>query len=215
MEIFDRIDDMSDLIEGAKSMPLSQSCVVPRGEALDLLEDVRSAVPDSVREADVLLRRRDDILADASRETEAMVAGARVEAARARGEAADDAERARADAAREAERIIADARARAERLVANHEIVAEARQRAADLLADARRDCDDIRGRTDSYLEAKLGTTEEALGAALEEIRRGRTQVQRRLETPPMVTRSADPVDDFFDIEAAGGFTGTRSRSRR
>lgn len=215
MEIFDRIDDMADLIEGAKSMPLSQSCVVPRGEALDLLEDVRAAVPESVREADVLLRRRDDILADASRETEAMVAAARVEVARTRSEAADAVERARADAAREADRIVAEARARAERLVAHHEILAEARQQAADLIADARRDCDDIRARTDSYLESKLGHTEDALGAALDEIRRGRAQVQRRMYTPPVVTRSADPMDDFFDIESAGGLSGGRSRSRR
>ena len=46
-----------------------------------------------MREADVLLRRRDDILADASRETEAMVAAARVEVARTRSEAADAVER--------------------------------------------------------------------------------------------------------------------------
>lgn len=217
MEIFDRIDDVADVIEGAKAMPLSQSCVVPRGEVLDLLEDVRAAIPDSVREADVLLRRRDDILADAQRESEVMVASAKTEVARLRSEGADAVDRARNDAAREADRIIAEARLRAERMVAAHEISAEARRQGAETVDDARREADRVRMQADGYAASRLADLEDALSGALNEVRRGQSQVQRRIDRPQVVhhQRSIDGGEDIFDLESVGGFDDGRHSRRR
>ncbi|MDQ1306758.1 MAG: hypothetical protein QG671_2590 [Actinomycetota bacterium] len=217
MEIFDRIDDVADVIEGAKAMPLSQSCVVPRGEVLDLLEDVRAAIPDSVREADVLLRRRDDILADAQRESDVMVASAKTEVARLRSEGADAVDRARADAAREADRIIAEARIHAERMVADHEISAEARRQGAEAVDHARREADRVRMQADGYAASRLADLEDALAGALNEVRRGQSQVQRRIDRPQVVHHQppSGATEDIFDLESVGGFDEGRHPRRR
>jgi cell division septum initiation protein DivIVA len=217
VEIFDRIDDVADVIEGAKAMPLSQSCVVPRGEVLDLLEDVRTAIPDSVREADVLLRRRDDILADAERESEVMLASAKTEVALLRSEGADAVDRLRQDATREADRIIAEARARAERMVAAHEITAEARRQGAEAVDHARREADRVRMQADGYAANRLADLADSLAGALDEVRRGQSQLQRRLDRPQVVHHQA-PIgggEDIFDLESVGGFDEGRHPRRR
>jgi hypothetical protein len=51
MEIHERLDDIAQLLETARAVPLSTSCVVPRNEALDLVEDARDALPEAIREA--------------------------------------------------------------------------------------------------------------------------------------------------------------------
>ena len=58
MEIHERLDDIAQLLETARAVPLSTSCVVPRNEALDLVEDARDALPEAIREADEILANR-------------------------------------------------------------------------------------------------------------------------------------------------------------
>ena len=80
MEVYERLDDLVDLIEGARGVPLSDSCVVNRTIALELLEAVRALMPASLRDAATILADRDDVLEDAAREAQAQVGAARDEA---------------------------------------------------------------------------------------------------------------------------------------
>ena len=66
MEVYERLDDLVDLIEGARGVPLSDSCVVNRTIALELLEAVRALMPASLRDAATILADRDDVLEDAA-----------------------------------------------------------------------------------------------------------------------------------------------------
>ena len=74
-EIVERLDDLTDLIETAKALPLSQSCMVPRAEMLDLIDDARASLPESVLAAEQVLIRRDQILADAQADADRLVGG--------------------------------------------------------------------------------------------------------------------------------------------
>ena len=80
MEVYERLDDLVDLIEGARGVPLSDSCVVNRTIALELLEAVRALMPASLRDAATILADRDDVLEDAAREAESRIAAAQDEA---------------------------------------------------------------------------------------------------------------------------------------
>jgi len=112
MDVHDKLDELIELVEGARSMPLSTSCWVDRPEVLDLLDQIRELLPRDLSQADRVLAERDLIVEEGRRAAEHLVEEARVEQARlvsdhevyeralseadaVRGEAADEAARMR------------------------------------------------------------------------------------------------------------------------
>ncbi len=65
MDVHDKLDELSALVEGARAMPMSASCVVNRAQVLDLLDEARAMLPDSLARADDVLADREDIVAAA------------------------------------------------------------------------------------------------------------------------------------------------------
>ena len=55
MDVHDKLDELSTLVEGARAMPMSASCVVNRAQVLDLLDEARSMLPQSLATADDVL----------------------------------------------------------------------------------------------------------------------------------------------------------------
>ena len=76
-DIHDLLECLRDLIEAARSMPLSNAAIVNRDEALELLEDVVDRLPEELRQARWLLKERDEYLARARREADEILAAAR------------------------------------------------------------------------------------------------------------------------------------------
>jgi cell division septum initiation protein DivIVA len=126
--VFEALDQLVTIVEEARGLPMTASCVVPRGDVLDLLDDVRDAVPGELDDAQDVLDHRDQMLDQARGSAETTVAEAEAEAHRlvtdAQREAAGTVEGARAEAARlveeatnRAEAILARAQADADRTV--------------------------------------------------------------------------------------------------
>lgn len=82
MDLHERLEELIVLIEDAKSMPLSASCIVNRSQVLDLIEEIRILLPESVQRADQLLADRETVVQDGRREADRLVARARAEAHR-------------------------------------------------------------------------------------------------------------------------------------
>ncbi|MEP6697796.1 MAG: hypothetical protein ABJA34_13105 [Pseudonocardiales bacterium] len=116
MDPLARIDEIATVIEGARSMPMSASCIVNREEVLDLLDALRSELPAEVRQARAVLDDREQIIAAGHREAERVVTGGLGEHRRL----VADAEVTRA-AEREAAGLLGEARVAAERLKAEAE----------------------------------------------------------------------------------------------
>lgn len=223
MEVYERLDDLVDLIEGARGFPLSDSCVVNRTIALDLLEAVRALMPASLRDAATILADRDDVLEDAAREAESRIAAAQDEAdatlSRAENEAAALLSQAQADIDQmlaqgqsDAARTVDRARAEAERLVAADTVRLEAERQAKALRQQAEGDAGRIRAEADIYVDQRLANLEDTLRAALDQIGRGR----RRVNAAAPAADVRDPVYDFTqDPEVAGDLVGGRRRPAR
>jgi F0F1-type ATP synthase membrane subunit b/b' len=223
MEVYERLDDLVDLVEGARGVPLSDSCVVNRTIALDLLEAVRSLMPASLRDAATILADRDDVLEDATREAESRIASAADEAdtivARAQNEAAAIMSQARAEVEQmlaqgqsDAARTVDRARAEAERLVAADTIRLEAERQAKSLQQQAQSDASRVRAEADIYVDKRLANLEDTLRAALDQIGRGR----RRSNAAAPAVEVQDAVYDFTqDPEVAGELVGGRRRNPR
>ena len=73
MDLIERIDELQLLVEEAKAVPLSSSAVINRDEFLELLAQLKEAVPDEVRQARWMSRDRDELLARARKEAERIV----------------------------------------------------------------------------------------------------------------------------------------------
>jgi vacuolar-type H+-ATPase subunit H len=111
LDVHDKLDELSSLVESARAMPMSASCVVNRGQVLDLLDDVRALLPDALAQADDVLGNREDIVAAARREADEIIADARAQA----HEMVSDHEVYRAAVA-EADAVRADAEAESSRM---------------------------------------------------------------------------------------------------
>lgn len=71
------LESLHELVEVARSMPLSNSAIVNREEVLGLLSEVVDRLPEEVRQARWLLKEREEFLARAHRDAEEIMAAAR------------------------------------------------------------------------------------------------------------------------------------------
>ncbi|MEU9124267.1 cell division initiation protein [Streptomyces sp. NPDC048506] len=208
MDVQKKLDDIVATVAGARSMPMSASCVVNRAELLALLEEVREALPGSLAQAQELLGGRAQMVEDARAEAERIIESAHAqrgslisdtEVAR---QSQDEADRILAEARREAEEIRAEADDYVDSKLANFEVVLTKTigsvDRGRDKLlgrgpglyaADGEEDPDAevpersadpevLRQRADAYVDAKFGAFHAVLTKTLEAVGRGRDKLQ-------------------------------------
>jgi cell division septum initiation protein DivIVA len=111
VDISARIQQIEELIQEAKAMPLSSSVLVNREEMLELLEAARNELPEEVKQARWVVKDREELLAKARRDAEVVVQKAIDERNRMVSE--QDVVRGARD---EAERIVSEARDQARQI---------------------------------------------------------------------------------------------------
>lgn len=82
MDSIEKISTAITMVEEARGVPLSASCVVHRGEILEILEGAREYLPSDLFEAEKVLATRDQIIEEGRVSAETMVATAREDVAR-------------------------------------------------------------------------------------------------------------------------------------
>lgn len=79
MEVIERIETVITMIEEARGVPLSASCVLHRGEILELLDSARAAFPNDLANAQQILRDQDAVIEEAQVQADQIIAHAREE----------------------------------------------------------------------------------------------------------------------------------------
>jgi cell division septum initiation protein DivIVA len=74
--------ELRDMVEHARTMPMSASVLVNREEVLGLLDEILGAFPEELRQARWLLKERDDFVFQARREADEILEAARVQVER-------------------------------------------------------------------------------------------------------------------------------------
>lgn len=74
--------ELRDLVEHARTMPMSASVLVNREEVLGLVDEIMAAFPEELRQARWLLKERDDFLLQAHREADEILGAARIQVER-------------------------------------------------------------------------------------------------------------------------------------
>ncbi|GAA3638858.1 cell division initiation protein [Streptomyces chitinivorans] len=205
MDVQQKLDDIVAAVEGARSMPMSASCVVNRAELLGMLEEVRQALPGSLAQAQELIGDREQMIAEARQEAQRIIDSAQAE----RGSLVSGTEIARR-AQEEADRILAQARQEAEGIraeaddyvdskLANFEVVLSKTIGSVDRgrekllgrgpgadpygeeggedIPERSADPAELRERADAYVEAQFRAFEAVLSKTLEAVGRGRQKL--------------------------------------
>ncbi|UZJ29395.1 ATP synthase F0 subunit B [Streptomyces endophytica] len=205
MDVQKKLDDIVATVAGARSMPMSASCVVNRAELLAMLEEVRAALPGSLAQAQELLGGREQMVEEARAEAERIIESAHAhrgslisdtEVAR---QSQEEADRILAEATREAAEIRAEADDYVDSKLANFEVVLTKtigsvdrgrekllgrgpgldEQGYEDAEAPERSaDPETLRQRADAYVDTKFGAFQAVLTKTLEAVGRGRDKLQ-------------------------------------
>ncbi len=126
MDSIEKLNTAIAMIEEARGVPLSASCVIHRGEMLEILNSARNFLPVDFLTAEAILQDRDQIIDEGRTSAEAMIATTREDVSRMIEQTSI------VQAARdEAKRILVDARAVAEE--ERHEVEAYIDSRLATL----------------------------------------------------------------------------------
>jgi cell division septum initiation protein DivIVA len=111
VEITAQLDELSALIESARAMPMSASCIINRAEVLESIEGLRASLPNELTVAKGLLKDRAAVLEQGRLEAERIIEDAEAERYKlvSRTEVVKE-------AAREAERLVDAAQAETDRM---------------------------------------------------------------------------------------------------
>jgi cell division septum initiation protein DivIVA len=202
------LDELTELLDTARGVPMSASCVVPRQHALGLIEEIRDALPSELQDAQGVLDRREDLLTQAQErlaraveqgelERERLVAAAREQAAELVRSAQEHGQRQVAAAQAQAQAIVAAAHAEAGtavaaarheavRLVEETEIYRTAADRAGKITDQATAEARKMATEVEEYVDARLASFAELLTRTMRQIDMGR-QTLRERGVPPAV----------------------------
>ena len=82
MDSIEKLNTAIAIVEEARGVPLSASCVVHRGEMLEILKGARDVLPADLSGAEEIIAKRDQIIEEGRGSAEAMIATAREDVAR-------------------------------------------------------------------------------------------------------------------------------------
>jgi F0F1-type ATP synthase membrane subunit b/b' len=82
MDSIEKLNTAIAIVEEARGVPLSASCVVHRGEMLEILEGARDVLPTDLAGAEDIIAQRDAIIEEGRASAESMIATAREDVAR-------------------------------------------------------------------------------------------------------------------------------------
>jgi len=128
-EVHAKLAEISALVESARAMPMSASCVVNRADLLALVGDLEALLPETISQAQEVLGDKESVVEEGRREAEKIVAAARaerrrlIEATDVHQEASEEAERVLEEARQSAEAMRVEVEDYVDAKLANFEIV--------------------------------------------------------------------------------------------
>src|SRR3979411_2603132 len=82
MDVLVLIDKLDDLVHNAKAVPLTDQVRIDREEIYDILDQIRATIPEEIKQARWIVKERQEMLAEAKREVDRLLAEAREQAVR-------------------------------------------------------------------------------------------------------------------------------------
>ncbi|MSP78574.1 MAG: hypothetical protein EXR67_03330 [Dehalococcoidia bacterium] len=162
MEILALLDKLESTVQSSGKIPATKKVVIDGDRLLDLIDQIRLAIPKSVQEADEILMKRESVVNQALLEARRMKSEADVESRKR-----IDTNEVVKEANKKAEEIVSEAKRRGDMMVQDaqrkaHQITGEAEQFADGRIQEA-----------SHYAQETLLSMEKQLSTTLNTIRRG------------------------------------------
>jgi vacuolar-type H+-ATPase subunit H len=170
MDIAGRIQQLEELIMEAKSMPLSTSVLVNREEALELVQEMRAALPEEIKQARWVVKDREQLLTKARKDAEGIIQQALEEQGRLVAQ-----EEVVKQSVREAERILDEARGQARQIRNEAEDYMD--QKLAAFEATLTKTLEQIAEIREAQ-EDQLSRIQDQLAKTLQQVERGRERLR-------------------------------------
>jgi len=178
IDLLHLIDRLEEQIGEARRLPIGTGSVIDRRRLLDLVDQLRAAVPADLREAQEIIKRRDEVVAQADEEAALRMARADEEVDRRVAES----EVAKAAEAR-AQEIVAEAQRQVEGMME------EARRQAERRSAEGTRLASEQMDEADRYAMEMLRKLEQQLDAFMSSVRSGIHTLDRKPEEAAVSSR--------------------------
>jgi len=137
----DLLDTLKELVEEARGIPLAgEKCILDRDQMLDLIDELRESLPTEIKEAEDIVQRRSELVAQSRREAEAI-----------RRQADEDARQKVSET-----EIVVAARRKAKEILGNAEI------QGRELRRGANQYCEDTLKRTEEAVALSLDEVRKA-----------------------------------------------------
>ena len=76
MDVLVLIDKLDDMIHNARSVPLTDNVMFDREEVYDILDQMRSTIPEEIKQARWIVKERQEMLTEARQEADRLLAEA-------------------------------------------------------------------------------------------------------------------------------------------
>ncbi len=199
--LYETVDELSTVIENARSLPMSSSCMVPRDHLLDLLDELRESLPEEVQQAGAIVEQRTEILQQAQAEAERLTGRTRTESEQVIGTARRQRDEMVGTARRQRDELITSAQAEAD------DLLTRAEAEAARLVSEGRRLRDPLVAEGEAQRAELVAAGQEEHDRLLTETEVYRGAVARSDElgaqTAAEVARMRAEVDDYVDTRLA------------
>jgi cell division septum initiation protein DivIVA len=153
------LTDLVELVETARTLPMSSACVVPRERTLDLLDALREVLPPEIDESRRLVAQRDQLIEEATDRAAELVRSA-----------TEQAESLTGAARAEAHNLLEEARAEQALLVSAATVHQSATSEAARIRAEADTHAELSRGHAEDYAEKLMADAHRYADATLSEL---------------------------------------------
>jgi vacuolar-type H+-ATPase subunit H len=170
MDVAARLEQLEELVMGAKSMPLSTSVLVNREEILELIREMKESLPEEIKQARWVVKDREQLLTKARKDAEGLIQQALEEQKRMAAQ-----EEVVRQSVTEAERILSEAREQARQIRLEGEDYMD--QKLAAFEATLARTAEQI-GEIRQAGDAQFARIQEQLERTLQQVERGRERLR-------------------------------------
>lgn len=141
MDVLNLLSEIEDIVDGGTTLPFSSKVMVDQFEILDIIKEIRIALPDDLERASLISKDKNKILEEANDMAESIIA------------TANDT----------AEAIIAQAESTYHELVDKEEITQGAKKKADEIVGCAQDNAKEIQLGAMEYADAILDKTQKSL----------------------------------------------------
>lgn len=161
MDILYLVDRLENLIAGSRKMPLVNQIILKEGDILTIVDQMRTTIPDEIKQARRIIQEKERILAQAQAEASTLLARAREETERAMNR----------------EGLLRAAEQRSQ------EMVHSAEQQAQRTIQEADAHAEQLKNEADNYVAETLRNIRDHLATIEMDISRDIISIEKGLES--------------------------------